>query len=128
MDREDFMVSPALRLASRILKTNEVCWRRRDILGACQELANKSIVILGFDILAFEGEDGAVRIWGTSAYDMEGCLRSRPWNDCVKVALEAARHDIERTPDLSGYPGNPNDLWYCVTTLRFGEPIYPPNK
>jgi hypothetical protein len=125
VQREDLLVSPELRLASYVLKTDEVCWRRRHVMDAFQQLANKKIVILGFDIVTLEGQDEAVCIQGTSAYDMEECLRTRPWNECVTKSLEAAKSDVERTRDLTGYTGDFDDLWYCLTTMRWGEPIYP---
>ena len=123
MPREDLLVSPSLRLASRVLKTDEACWRHRDILGVFQELANKSVVILGFDILTFRKGDDAVCVWGTSAYAMDECLRTRPWSECVKIALESARNDVQRVRELTNYAGDVEDFWYCLTAMRWGEPL-----
>lgn len=123
--REDKIVSPALRLAARTLSPAEVCWRHSDIIAVLKELAERNSVILGFDILAFEAPDNGIRPWGTSAYQVDQYLRSRPWNECVKISLEAALKDVERSRELTGYNGDLDDLWYCPVTRSWGEASSP---
>lgn len=125
MPREDLLLSRSLRLASHTISAAEVCWRRRDFAKVIHELASRNVVILGFDILTLEGPNSAVRLWGTSAYDMKDLLRTRPWNECVKLSLEKAEHDLNCPHELTLYTGNLDDLWYCPITMQWGEPIYP---
>jgi hypothetical protein len=113
--REDQMVSPALRTKAHILGTNEVCWGREDIEPALFELAQAGQVILGFDILELLSE-GSVRLWGTSSYDMDSSLRTKPWDECVRLSYELARKDVADTQRLTGLPSPLNNLWYCVVT------------
>jgi hypothetical protein len=122
--KDDMPVSAKLRLASRVLnsRTEEVCWRRSDIVEVFQQLANKSVVILGFDILTLHDEDDSVQIWGTSAYDMDECLHTKSWNECVKIAFDAARSAVEHTLELTNYAGDVEDLFYSPVIIKWGQP------
>jgi hypothetical protein len=82
-------------------------------------------VVLGFDILSFEGQGEAGRIWGTSTYQMADYLRTRTWTECVKIALEAALGDLRCVPELTSYTGSLQNLWYCPVTMEWGEPLFP---
>ncbi len=113
--REDQVVSERLRIRARVLPGDrEVCWTRDDIEAALREVADAGYVILGFDILE-PLSGGEFQDWGTSAYDIGPFLKSKPWDECVSLALDAAIKDVRDTHRLTGLKPPHSHLWYCVT-------------
>jgi hypothetical protein len=113
--REDQIVSEALQQKAHVLPNGEVCWSGDNIETALREIANAGQVILGFDILEpLSGEK--LRDWGTSGYEMDVFLKSKPWDECVTLALDAAIKDVRDTQRLTGLKGPYSDLWYCVVS------------
>jgi hypothetical protein len=112
--REDQIVCERLRMKARVLPGDrEVCWSRDDIEPALREIADEGYVILGFDILE-PLSAGELMPWGTSAYDMGPVLKSKPWDECVSLALDAAIKDVNDTQRLTGLKPPHSHLWYCV--------------
>jgi hypothetical protein len=114
--REDEIVSERLRKKARVLPNGEVCWSRDDIESALHEIADAGLVTLGFDILE-PLSGGKVTAWGTSAYEMDALLQSKPWAECVALARDLAIKDIGDTQRLTGLKAPHSDLWYCVVTV-----------
>lgn len=122
MTREDLFVSPDLKIQAWVMDNGEVCWRYPAIIEAFHQLAGQSILILGFDIVTFAGQDGKqVHFWGTSGYSIDEQLRVSPWQEVVQTALELATRGVERTPALTGNPTLLEEAWFCVTTMCHGE-------
>lgn len=119
--REDEMVSEPLRLSAHVLDNGEVCWGGDDIVAALREIAGAGQVILGFDMLE-PLSGGKLRPWGTSGYSVDSFLESKPWDECVTLALDAAIRDVHDTQRLTGLKPPYSDLWYCVTSVdQLGE-------
>jgi hypothetical protein len=114
--REDQMVSEPLRIKAHVRPNGEVCWGGDDIVAALREVADAGQVILGFEILEPLSE-GKVKVWGWSGYEMDAFLDSVPWNECVRLALDAAIKDVRDTKRLTGLEPPYSDLWYLVTSI-----------
>ncbi|MGC1759341.1 MAG: hypothetical protein WA742_08310, partial [Candidatus Cybelea sp.] len=78
-------------------------------------------VILGFEILEPLPED-TLNVWGWSGFEVDAFLESTPWNDCVRLALDAAITEVRDTRRLTGLEPPFSDLWYLVTSVdQLGE-------
>jgi hypothetical protein len=119
--REDEIVSEPLRLRAHVLPNGEVCWAGDDIEAALREIADAGQVILGFEILEPLPED-TLNVWGWSGFEVDAFLESTPWNDCVRLALDAAITEVRDTRRLTGLEPPFSDLWYLVTSVdQLGE-------
>jgi len=114
--REDEIVSEQLRQRAWVWDNGEVCWNRDDIESAVHEVADAGLVVLGFDIIERLSGDRQ-KPWGTSGYDMDAFLRSKPWAECVTLARDLAIKDVRDTQRLTGERPPFSDLWYCVVTV-----------
>jgi hypothetical protein len=114
--REDEIVSEQLRQRAWVWENGEVCWNGDDIERALQEMADSGLVVLGFDIIE-RISGGGKQPWGTSGYEMDALLRSKPWAECVTLARDLAIKDVSDTQRLTGEKPPYSDLWYCVVTV-----------
>ena len=99
--REDEIVSEPLLLRAHVLPNGEVCWAGDDIEAALREIADAGQVILGFEILEPLPED-TLNVWGWSGFEVDAFLESTPWNDCVRLALDAAITEVPRHTSING--------------------------
>ena len=119
--REDEIVSEPLRLRAHVLPNGEVCWAGDDIEAALREIADAGQLILGFEILESLPED-TLNVWGWSGFEVDAFLESTPWNDCVRLALDAAIAEVRDTRRLTGLEPPFSNLWYLVTSVdQLGE-------
>ena len=81
------MVVIVLRLEAHVLDNGEVCWGGDDIEAALREIADAGQVTLGFEILEPLPE-GELQVWGWSGFQMDEYLRSAPWSECMRPALD----------------------------------------
>jgi hypothetical protein len=114
--REDEIVSEPLRQKAHVMDNDEVCWGGDDIEAALREIADAGQVILGFEILEPLSE-GKLKVWGWSGFEMDAFLESTPWNECVRLALDAAITEVRDTRRLTGLEPPFSDLWYLVTSV-----------
>jgi hypothetical protein len=114
--REDEIVSEQLSQKAWVWENDEVCWNGDDIESALQEMAESALVVLGFDIVE-RLSGGKKKSWGTSGYEMDVLLRSKPWRGCVILARDLAIKDVRDTQRLTGLKPPYPDLWYCVVTV-----------
>jgi len=119
--REDQIVSELLRTKAHVLPGGrEVCWGGDDIEAALREIAGAGHVILGFDIVE-PLPGGEIKYRGTSGYETSAYLQSKPWDECISLALEAAIKDVRDTPRLTGLKAPYSHLWYCVVSRPFAS-------
>jgi len=114
--REDEIISKQLRQRAWVWDNGEVCWNGDDIESALQEMANSGLVVLGFDIIERLSGDRK-KLWGTSGYEMDALLWSKPWAECVTLARDLAIKDVRDAQRLTGLKPPYSDLWYCVVTV-----------
>lgn len=114
--REDKIVSETLRQSAWVWENDEVCWNGDDIESALHGIADAGLVTLGFDIIE-RVSGGKKKPWGTSGYEMDAFLKSRPWTECVAFARDLAIKDVKDTERLTGLKPPYSDLWYCVVTV-----------
>ena len=114
--REDQIVSEALRRKAHVQPNGEVGRGGDDIEDALREIADAGQVILGFEI--FEPlSEGKLRAWGGSGYEIDAFLESVPWNECVRLALDAAIKDVRDTKRLTGLAPPYSDLWFLISSV-----------
>jgi hypothetical protein len=114
--REDQIVSESLRRKAHGQPNGEVAWGGDDIEAALREIADAGQVILGFEI--FEPWPGdKLKAWGCSGYQIDPFLESMSWNECVRLALDAAIKDVRDTKRLTGLEPPYSDLWFLVSSV-----------
>jgi hypothetical protein len=104
-----------------VLGNGEILWSYDDAREALYQLAAECQVVFGFDIV--ELVNGAVRVWGSSSYDLAADLAASPAQRVAR-GVELALRDIERIRELTGLEPPYGDLHVIFVTeeVKAGMP------